>query len=113
MSSQELVVQQSEDEKRLVVNGRQCDIANPILEFTKQKSTYHLELTHGLKQQRITLHSQNHQETNLESSFLQTGEVLSRGRKHVIRNDNGVFTTIDKGGKSNSSLEVFAMGLLS
>ena len=50
MSSQKLEIQQNEDEKWLVVNRRQCDIANPILEFIKQKRTYHSKLTNGLKQ---------------------------------------------------------------
>lgn len=35
MSSQKLEIQQNEDEKWLVVNRRQCDIANPVLEFIK------------------------------------------------------------------------------
>lgn len=50
MSSQKLEIQQNEDEKWLVVNRRQCDIANPVLEFIKQKRTYHSKLTNGLKQ---------------------------------------------------------------
>ena len=76
MSSQELEIQKNEDKEWFVVNRRQRDILDSVLELTENEGTHNSELTHRLEQLRIALWSHNHETAYLESSFLKTREVL-------------------------------------